>query len=567
MELPRFDAVRFASARISGTNSLVLPAALSVGAGGFAFRILSLRGLPNDHYMHLAWAQQILFSEVPGRDFVDPGMPLLYMLSALLQGVWPGPFVEAVLTAGMLSVAASATVILVTRVANLPLGIAAGVLQIALVPRLYSYPKILIPAVAILLFHRYATNVSRGRLMQLSLWTAFAVLLRRDLGLMAALVSIVGLVSLFASDLRRVVATVSGYAAGVIACLIPYLFFVMWTEGLFDNVRDSVEFAKSDAHQFLTALPAFTFIGEGGLRSSWTRTDAAAVLSYVNYLVAALAWIALYVTRPTTDRDARWTTMAVGTIFLSLYLIAILRHPVVARVPDMAGVLSIVAAWLMWLAGRAAGRALAMREPLISAATVGGAGAVAAVLAVTIASVATLGELREKAHDTGVLGGVRNVLAHVQSLAQSGSVWPWPRFWPAGSLPPVVPYLNACTAPSDRVLLTWAAPEYYFFARRPFGSGHALFMPAAFRSPRDQELMIARLTNHRVPIVLINERSREQFAAAYPRLHEYLRSAYAPAGRFDHYDGSEITVAVLRNLKASGAFEPEGWPCGFNEAG
>jgi hypothetical protein len=320
---------------------------------------------------------------------------------------------------------------------------------------------------------------------------------------MAALVTIVGLVSLFALDLRRAIATVSGYVAGVIACLIPYLFFVIWTEGLFANVRDSVEFAKSDAHQFLTALPAFTFI-EGGLRSSWTRTDAAAVLSYVSYLVAALAWIALYVTRPTTDRDARWTTMAVGTIFLSLYLVAILRHPVVARVPDMAAVLSIVAAWLAWLAGRAAGRALAMREPLISAAT--------------IASVTTLGELREKAHDTGVLGGVRNVPAHVQSLVQSGSVWPWPRFWPGGSL-------------------------------------------------RDQDLMIARLTKHRVPIVLINERSREQFAAAYPRLHDYLRSAYAPAGHFDHHDGSEITVAVLRNLKASGAFEPEGWPCGFNEAG
>jgi hypothetical protein len=148
MELPRFDAV-LAPARISGTSSLVLPAALIVGAGGF----------------DLAWAQQILFSEVPGRDFVDPGMPLLYMLSALLQGVWPGPFVEAVLTAGMLSVAATATVVVVTRVASVPVGIVAGVLQIALVPRLYSYPKVLIPAVAILLFYRYATNVSRGRLL------------------------------------------------------------------------------------------------------------------------------------------------------------------------------------------------------------------------------------------------------------------------------------------------------------------------------------------------------------------------------------------------------------------
>jgi hypothetical protein len=25
--------------------------------------------LSNDHYMHLAWAQQLLFGELPGRDF------------------------------------------------------------------------------------------------------------------------------------------------------------------------------------------------------------------------------------------------------------------------------------------------------------------------------------------------------------------------------------------------------------------------------------------------------------------------------------------------------------------
>src|SRR5688572_22475082 len=170
-----------------GGDRRVLAAALLAGSGAFAFRILALRGLPNDHYMHLAWAQQVLFSDLPGRDFVDPGMPLLYILSALVQLVWAGPFAEALLTAGMLAIAASTTLLLVARVTTLWIGIAAALFQVALVPRLYSYPKILVPAVALLLFHRYATSPGLSRLLQLSAWTGFAILLRRDLGLIAAL--------------------------------------------------------------------------------------------------------------------------------------------------------------------------------------------------------------------------------------------------------------------------------------------------------------------------------------------------------------------------------------------
>jgi hypothetical protein len=50
--------------------------AAAIGVLAFGFRLINVRDLPNDHYMHLAWAQQLLFGELPGRDFVDPGMPL-----------------------------------------------------------------------------------------------------------------------------------------------------------------------------------------------------------------------------------------------------------------------------------------------------------------------------------------------------------------------------------------------------------------------------------------------------------------------------------------------------------
>ena len=78
--------------------------AAAVGMLAFGFRLVTLRDLTNDHYMHLAWAQQLLFGQLPGRDFVDPGMPLMYTLSAFVQHLWPGPFSEGVLTCLLLAV-------------------------------------------------------------------------------------------------------------------------------------------------------------------------------------------------------------------------------------------------------------------------------------------------------------------------------------------------------------------------------------------------------------------------------------------------------------------------------
>ena len=65
--------------------------------------------------MHLAWAQQVLFGEVPGRDFVDPGMPLMYTLSAAVQWLSPGPFSEAVICCALLGLAAAVTCVVSHR--------------------------------------------------------------------------------------------------------------------------------------------------------------------------------------------------------------------------------------------------------------------------------------------------------------------------------------------------------------------------------------------------------------------------------------------------------------------
>ena len=143
-------------------------------------------------------------------------------------------------------------------------------------------------------------------------------------------------------------------------------------------------------------------------------------------------------------------------------------------------------------------------------------------------------------------------------------MWPWERFWPAGELPAAVRYLHACTTSRDAVLLTWAAPEYYYFAQRRFGAGHALFLPPdAFTTGHDQARMLERIRKDRIPVVLINEGRSDEFAKAYPEVDRYIRDAYVAAGTFKIRDGSLITVAIGRDLKSTGTYDPEGWPCGF----
>jgi hypothetical protein len=242
--------------------------------------------------------------------------------------------------------------------------------------------------------------------------------------------------------------------------------------------------------------------------------------------------------------------VAASLAMLVLYLVVVLRHPIESRVPDIGALLAIVSAWV--LAESAQRRTTAMA---VAAAVVSG----------TLLNVWILGTVGGRIKDTGIANGLSGIQRTIASAREAGTTWPWQRFWPAGEMPVAVRYLNACTTPGDAVLLTWAAPEYYFFAQRRFGAGHALFLPPdAFTTKHDQDRMLAQIRRERIPVVLINETRREEFARAYPEVDRYIAAEYRPVGQFSIRDGSRITVAIGRTFKQHGAYAAEGWPCGFD---
>jgi hypothetical protein len=505
--------------------------------------------------MHLALAQQVLLGDVPGRDFVDPGMPLTYSLSAVVQYVWPGPFSEVVLTSGLLALGAAATcavVAAITRSWFWP--VVAVFIELALWPRLYSYPKVLVPALVLLAWWRYASKPSSGAMWATAGCTAIGVLLRHDLGAFAFVAVSAAICA--SSHLRRTrVKTWLQYALFTGLLLVPYQLFVQWHGGLGEHIRQGLEFSRSDVHQLLFAwselpnLPRF---------APFHRDEAATLLYYTSWVLVLLGTLDVVLRRQREDSATASTIVATLT-FLGCYIIAIMRHPIVSRVPDAATVLAVLTVYYTADTIRRARMDLATHRIRALVAV----GIVTFLCAGTVASAATLGRIRERFHETRLRDGVGKVRERLSALAHVGSVWPWGWYWPNGDLPEVIRYLSACTSADHRVLVTWTAPEYLYYAQRGFGAGHALFIPRTFATQPDRQKIIERLEREHVPIALINESTRDEFARAYPELEAYLSGRYYAVGHFTTRDHSRIVVAVRNGIVASGSFGNDAWPCGF----
>lgn len=533
----------------------VLAGALAVGFLTFAFRRLVAVDLTNDHYMTLGWAQQVLFGALPDRDFVDPGMPLAYLPSALFQTIWPGPFIEMLFTSVMLGLAAAATCTWVLRHSqSWVVALGAVLIEVMLFPRLYAFPKILVPAVALCLFQRYAALPGRARLVAMGVWTTIAALLRHDLGAYVGMAGTIGLLAFHLPDLRRAARDVGTYAVAVAASFLPYALFVQWAVGWPEHLRRGLEFARSEQHQIFSDLPRLADV------ASLERTGATAALFFLAYAVAALdllvlVWLAAQ--GRASRRDARANGAMVVTL-LALFLPVVLRKPIDSRLPDLAAVIPLALAWL-------AGEGLAVVRRVRAFVAVPVLLVVASTGAVALHGAWVLGNMTDQIDNTGVSGGMRGLTETWVDFPERTAQWPWARTWPSRELPSAIRYLNACTEPSDFALLTWPAPEYYFFGRRRFGAGHVEFLPPdAFTTERDQAQMLGWMANQRIPVVLTNATRYDEFRSGYPRVATELSARYRDVGEFTIYDGSRIVVSVRTDLQARGTWGPDDWPCTFD---
>jgi hypothetical protein len=529
--------------------------AVLAGVVAFVLRLASFNGFPNDQFMHLAWAQQLLHGELPGRDFAEPGMPLAVALSAAAQWLWQGFLSEAVLTTAMLALAVALTCRVLTALTrSVTAGLVGGALVLAWYPRLYSYPKILVPALTMWLLVRHMRQPSQRGLVHLAVAAVVSFLLRHDLGVMAGMAIVIALLCGDGPIRQRVRHAASFVAIGALL-VAPYLMFVQATEGLVEHLRVGAEFSRAEEHQLLWPGPPLTlYDGARGLGVGGIRFSAATISFWLfNALMAGLAVAAL------RTAPAWRAPLAALLAFAVFYRIVILRHPLEARLPDaatVAAMASLLALSWLWQTARGSRR---LHWPRAAAALC----AAAAFAVLSMGAMWSVANLSDRVDQAGLNRGPRGVAIQFRDVVRRWPERSWRPYWPAGYPPPVVDYITSCTKPTDRLLVTWFGPEYYVFTNRVFAAGHAMFLPSSFATTRDQASMLKRLESQPVPLVLLNDTERAKFAHAFPALAAYVDERYAVRGRFTARDGSIIAIALRNDLRPRTDFGHAPWRCDF----
>ena len=522
-------------------------AAVGVFALAVVVRFLDTRGLPNDHFLYLAPAQQMVAGEWPSRDFVDPGTPAMYVVSALAQLILGPPlFAEAWLVSVAFALAGALTVVAAFRLSDrlwLALSIALG--QVALFPRSYHYPKHLVYAWLALALIAYVQAPTRRREAHLALVVVVGFLFRHDHGVYAG--GAVTIAALLAGPGGRAamqrVATVAGFALLFVA---PYLAFVSSTTGLVRHLWGGVAYSAAESDRTNLGLPPISWhalLAPDGTSSGYF---------YLLHVLPLAALGVLYARWREPPRDGSRVEVAIvaSLVALSVALnLALLREPLDARVPDVAVPAGLLLAWMlprMWsLRPRALVRPIAMVM------------ATAALLMVY-----QVGHPLTHVKRTRLLQSPIRPLFLINMHADALSARFDPHMfssWVMEDLLPFFKYVDRCMRPTQRLFVAGDLPEIYVLARRPFAGGQPALRAGLFSGVEDQQLVVARMRQQDVPLAIIDPHGD---ATTFRVIMQYLETRFDKVAEVAMRNGRpNLVLLVNRGATPIGTDEQLGMPC------
>ncbi len=504
------------------------------------FRFLAFSGIPNDHFLHLAGAQQILFGEWPTRDFSDAGTPLMYAASALAQVVFGRTmYSEAILVAASFGLGAALTVAAVRSLTgSFLLALVAVTLEIAVFPRTYGYPKVLLYAAGFVLFGRYVSKPNTWRLMAMADCAAVAFLVRHDHGLYlwvggtltAALASP-------AAEWRPRLRGALLYSATVALMLLPYVVYVQLNEGLWLYVRTGVEFSRTEWARQGSVWP-----------NPWTwRSSSEAMLVYVFHSIPAAALIMLAATRRLDDIQTSVARVVPLVAVAILVNASFIRDPLNTRLADAIVPAVTLGAWLahrVWAAAQPT-----RRMPLIP---------VLAVLIVLVSSwIVVVGKTAEEINRAGLDRGWRQFPRLFGERTTELRL----RFDGDYVLKPFMFYVDRCTSSQHHVFVVGFMPEVAVLAKRPFAGGLSTVVPGYYASPEKQQQVVDRMRHQVVPFVLIPSNYAQGFEEIFTTVADYLRPRFMPLTEVRVNDYLTIHILVNRELTPVSRDSENGWPC------
>ena len=234
-----------AAVRVTSRSRWAIVIALVLAAIAGVHQAVIASAPTNDDFMHVAIAEQILAGDRPFRDFFDPYGALMYgmtMIGRLLFG--QRLLAEAAVVAAMLAVSTYLVFRLVRGLTeSTPAAVLSTTLLVVAGGRGYSYPKVIIYAVAATIWWWYVREPSRLKLAGLGLWVAAGFYWRADHALYVAIA--VALAVVAAHGLSRLAALRLCQAATVaLVAVSPMLLMATLTVGFARYVEGGVAIAS-----------------------------------------------------------------------------------------------------------------------------------------------------------------------------------------------------------------------------------------------------------------------------------------------------------------------------------
>ena len=538
--------------------------------GGFA-------GLTDDHFYYLLRGWQILYGELPFRDFVDAGAPLYFYVSAGVQLLFGrGTLSELAFSTTLIALGSALTFWLAARASgSVVLGVLGALFQILLLPRFYNYPKILVYTAAIPLLWWYADRPGRRPIVWLAAVTVVGFLLRHDHVAFVGLATVTMLLLAGHVPWRQRLRHGLLYAALSLAIVTPYLVFIQLNGGLNEYRRQATEWAGEERARTPVQWPGLFDNPDGVSERPPLQRAVASVRSnrvaWLYYFEIALPILALLVLGLSRDGFRPGWPHAIQKIalvsVLGLVLDAgFLRSPLQARVADPTVPHAILLAWL----GIAVPRLLFARSSLKPAIERWSTPIRLVTVLATISGVFILGSiftnrLSDRFEDAYLTEGPRVAIARARTVSQNARTdWDlstWRNRPDRSGLMTLALYLNTCTPPDARVFIQPYLPQVLGMARRGFAAGFGDLRPGFFDEPEFEALAMRRMRGQDVPVVLLDVGdSLENFRESFPTLAAYFDTAYDARATETFDDRFGVTLLVKRG-RQGGTFEPLGWPC------
>jgi hypothetical protein len=542
----------------------------------------SFAGLTDDHFFYLVRGWQLLFGDLPVRDFVDHGAPLFYYVGAAVQTLLGrGTLSELVFCATALSLGAAATFWLASVASgSMTAGLLVAVLHVWLGPRFYNYPKILVYAAAIPLLWWFADRPGPKPRAWIAVVTVIGFLFRHDHGAFIAVATAVLVLSLTELRWRERLRHLVLYGLLVLALIAPYLLFIELNGGMLSYFRQASAWAERDRSRAPVVWPGLFDNPDGvsdqargpspvGRAIAVARDNNVAWMYYFEILLPFFALFVLAVSREGGRPSWPHARAKLGMVaVLTLVLDAgFLRSPLEARLADTSVPLVILVAWLLVAVPRLTMSADALTPAVRSYQWL--VRAVAAPVGLAIAVLLTVfvtGDFYRRMDKAAMTERVGHAFERIDNVAtQLRMDWDLRSWASRADRPDLITlslYINACTAPTDRVLVQSYMPQVLALARRAFAGGHADLRPGFFETEDAQRLTLERLQRQSVPVILLEtDESLRNFYKSFPIVTAYIDEHYRVAATHVFDDRFGITLYVRTDATSSRDWAPLGWPC------